>query len=140
MKKEKYDFQDFYKIIQQLRSEHGCSWDKAQTHESLRSCLVNETNEVLEGITIYSETGDAENLCEELGDVLLQVVLHSVIAEEEGIFTLEDVIQGVSEKMIRRHPHVFGDADPETMPTWEEIKQQEKSEKAHRWQDKCQKP
>lgn len=133
MDEKKYTFQDFREIIERLRGEGGCPWDREQTHQSLKPCLTEEANEVLEGIDIYERTGDWDNLCEELGDLLLQVMMHSVIAQEEGIFTIDDVIQGVSEKMIRRHPHVFGDghakSSQEVLLTWEEIKAQEKNGK-----------
>ncbi len=131
MSKE-YSFNEFVDIIRKLRAPDGCPWDREQTHASLRSCLIEEAYEVAEGIDIYEKTKDYENLCEELGDLLLQVIMHSVIAEEEQHFTIEDVISGISEKMIRRHPHVFGDATAETsqevLRNWEEIKKEEKSE------------
>lgn len=120
---------DFVKIIEQLRGEGGCPWDQAQTHESLKVCLAEEADEVLQAI----DNKDDENLCEELGDLLLQVVMHAQIAAEESRFTIEDVIAGVSEKMIRRHPHVFGDktaiSPQESLNLWEEIKKLEKEEK-----------
>lgn len=125
-----YTYEDFLKIIQVLRSENGCPWDREQTHMSLRSCLLEETAEVLDGIRIYDRTGDYENLREELGDVLLQVVMHAQIASEEGIFTMEDVVNEVAGKMVRRHPHVFGEKQlrdsGEVLESWEEIKKQEK--------------
>lgn len=131
-----YTFEDFVHIISELRSDHGCPWDREQTHASLKECMLEEAREAVEGIDIYEQTGDAENLCEELGDVLLQVVLHSEIAKEEGIFTLDDVIQGVCEKMIRRHPHVFGDKNAvtpqEALMSWKEIKRQEKAQRSHK--------
>ena len=124
-----YTFQDLIEITAKLRSEGGCPWDRAQTHESLKPYLAEEAGEVLQAI----DSKDMENLCEELGDVLLQVVLHAQIAREEGIFTLEDVVQGISEKMIRRHPHVFGTGHVqdarEVVKSWEEIKQEEKAGK-----------
>ena len=127
-----YNYEELLDVIAQLRSEHGCPWDKAQTHESLISCLRNECEEVVQAI----EQHDEENLCEELGDVLLQVLLHARIAEEEGQFTMADVVNGLAEKMIRRHPHVFGDEEygsPEqNQARWEEIKRQEKEEKKRR--------
>lgn len=130
---QKYTFEDFVNIIGELRSDHGCPWDREQTHGSLKKCMQDEVNEVFEGIDIYEKTGDAENLCEELGDVLMNVVLQCQIAKEEGIFTLDDVIQGISEKMIRRHPHVFGNGTASTaeevLLTWEEIKRMEKAGK-----------
>lgn len=125
----RYDFADFCEIIARLRAPGGCPWDIKQTHESLKKCLVEETGEVLEAI----DHKDDANLCEELGDVLLQVVMHAQIAAEENRFTMDDVIQGVAEKMIRRHPHVFGDAKAETqeesLALWQEIKRKEKERK-----------
>lgn len=121
------------KIIRALRSENGCPWDREQTHMSLRPCMMEEAAEVAAAIRIYDRTGNCENLREELGDVLLQVVMHSCIAEEEGLFTLEDVVNEVAEKMVRRHPHVFGHVSAETsgqvLQNWEEIKKQEKEGK-----------
>jgi tetrapyrrole methylase family protein / MazG family protein len=104
-----YTFKELRDIIRKLRAPDGCPWDLAQTHESLIPCLKEESAEVIEGIQILKDTQDGDNLCEELGDVLLQVMLHSQIAEEEGLFTVDDVIEGLCRKMIRRHPHVFGD-------------------------------
>lgn len=130
---KQYTFDEFVKIIETLRSENGCPWDREQTHESLRSCMMEEAAELLGAIRIYNQTGNAENMQEELGDILLQAVMHSVIASEEGLFTMEDVITGISEKMIRRHPHVFSNAPIEGNETllqnWEEIKKQEKEGK-----------
>ena len=100
-------------IIAALRDENGCPWDRAQTMESLKPCMINEMTEALGAIDIYEETGEFDNLCEELGDVLLQVVLQAQIASEKGLFTIHDVVRGISQKMIRRHPHVFGEAYPE---------------------------
>ncbi|MBP3383881.1 MAG: MazG family protein [Firmicutes bacterium] len=119
-------FDEFVETIAALRAPGGCPWDIKQTHESLKKHLIEESNEVLEAI----DSGDDENLCEELGDVLLQVVLHAQIAAEEGRFTIEDVCRTVNDKMIRRHPHVFGDvvieSDEDQLRLWEEIKKQEK--------------
>ncbi|MBP1753805.1 MAG: hypothetical protein H6Q59_203 [Firmicutes bacterium] len=121
-----YRFEEFMDIIRRLRSKDGCPWDREQTHESLKSCLLEECYETIEAIN----NQDKENLCEELGDILLQVALHSVIAEEAQDFTVDEVIAGVSEKMIRRHPHVFGDVVVEdtegVLKNWEEIKKTEK--------------
>lgn len=126
---KKYSYEDFLNIIAQLRAPEGCPWDRKQTHESLKECLLEESNEVLEAI----DNKDDENLCEELGDVLLQVVMHAQIAAEEGRFTMADVVQCVSEKMVRRHPHVFGDIKvdsvEEGLDLWNMIKQQEKANK-----------
>lgn len=131
--KENYTYEDFLEIIKILRSENGCPWDREQTHMSLRPCMTEEAAEVLAAIRIYEQTGEYENLREELGDVLLQVVMHARIAEEEGIFTMEDVVQEVAEKMVRRHPHVFGeisvDSSGQVLENWEEIKKQEKAGK-----------
>lgn len=122
-------FDEFIQTIALLRGENGCPWDKKQTHESLKECLTEEAGEVLEAI----DKKDDENLCEELGDLLLQVVMHAQIAAEENRFTIEDVIRGVNEKMIRRHPHVFGDETvnsvEEGLNLWERIKKQEKQGK-----------
>lgn len=130
--KETYSFEDFEKIIARLRAKDGCPWDQVQTHVSLRDGIIEEAYEVVDGIDTYQATGDDSNLCEELGDVLMQVVMHARIAEEEGRFTMADVIRGISEKMIRRHPHVFGtakaDTPEEVLKNWEEIKQKEKHE------------
>ena len=104
--KDRYTYEDFLDIIAMLRSENGCPWDKVQTHDSLRPCMMEEAAEVLAAIRIYDTTGNAGNLQEELGDVLLQVVMHAQIAKEEGIFTMEDVVNDVAQKMVRRHPHV----------------------------------
>ncbi len=112
-------------VVRELREK--CPWDSVQTHESLKSCLVNETEEVLEGIDLLSRENDGGNLCEELGDLLLQVVLHSVIAQEEGLFTLDDVILGITDKMRYRHPKIFSPDDKEAVSlTWEELKRREK--------------
>ena len=114
-------------IIRKLRSEDGCPWDREQTHESLKTCLLEETYETIDAI----DNMDKDNLCEELGDVLLQVALHGAIAEEKEEFGIEDIITREAEKMIRRHPHVFGAAEvsdsDEVIKNWEEIKRQEKN-------------
>ena len=124
-------------IVEKLRAEDGCPWDRVQTHASLKTTCVEEAAEVLCGINILEQTGDSENLREELGDLLLQVMFHAVIAEEEGLFTIDDVARTVSEKMIRRHPHVFSGvdfaSDEERHAAWEEIKKAEKEGKE--WQE-----
>ncbi len=102
-------FDAFRQIVATLRSKDGCPWDKEQTLESLKPCLIDEAAEVLAGIDLYQESGSAANLCEELGDLLLQVVLLTQVAQDMGLFSMEDVIRGISTKMIRRHPHVFGE-------------------------------
>lgn len=131
-----YTFDDLVNIIGELRSEHGCPWDREQTYESLKKCLADEAEEVYDAVDRH----DMENLCEELGDILLQVMLNSQIAKEEGAFTIDDVIDGLCKKMIRRHPHVFGDAKvnstEEGLALWNEIKAQEKAEKKRKCLDK----
>ena len=134
-KEEAYSFVELEKIVAALRSENGCPWDKSQTYESMKKCLADETEEVFQAI----DAQDMENLCEELGDVLLQVVMNSQIAAEKGLFTIEDVISGLCRKMVRRHPHVFGDAKAsspeESLRLWKQIKEQEKKEKEKRVQN-----
>ena len=114
------------RIVARLRGPGGCPWDREQTHASLRAALVEETYEVLAAI----DARDDANLCEELGDLLLHVVMHAQMAREAGTFDFDDVARGISEKMIRRHPHVFGDdaaADSEAvLLKWDEIKRREK--------------
>ena len=131
----KYTYEDFLDIIKTLRSENGCPWDREQTHMSLRPCLMEEAAEVVAAIRILEETGSSENLQEELGDVLLQVVMHAQIAKEEGLFTMEDVVNEVAEKMVRRHPHVFGhvavSGSGQVLENWEEIKKKEKEGKSY---------
>ena len=132
-KNKKYTYEDFLEIIKTLRGENGCPWDRVQTHESLKPCMMEEAAELLASIRIYDRTGNPVNMREELGDVLLQVVMHAQIASEEGLFTMEDVVDEVSRKMIRRHPHVFGtssaDTSEEALQNWEEIKKEEKQGK-----------
>lgn len=133
MSEKKYTYEEFLEIIATLRSENGCPWDKVQTHESLKPCMMEEAAELLASIRIYDKTGNPENMIEELGDVLLQVVMHAQIASEEGLFTMEDVVNEVSRKMVRRHPHVFGtgnaDTPDEVLVKWDEIKKEEKKDK-----------
>ena len=120
------EFDDFMEIVGKIRK--NCPWDSVQTHESLKKYLLEESNEVLEGIDRLSKENDSTNLCEELGDVLFQIVLHSVIAEEEGLFTLEDVVKGVMNKMKYRHPKIFSPEDKEAAAlSWEELKRREKA-------------
>ena len=130
-------FEEFENIIAKLRAPDGCSWDREQTHMSLKKPCIEEAAEVICGINILEQTGDPDNLKEELGDLLMQVVLNARIAEEEGYFTMDDVIQTIIDKMIRRHPHVFGNAvvsdSGEVLTKWDEIKKQEKAGKE--WTD-----
>ena len=126
-------FDKLRETVRRLRAEDGCPWDREQTHESLKPEVIEEAAEVICGINVYEQTGNYENLKEELGDLLLQIVMHAQIAEEEGIFTLDDVISGITEKMVRRHPHVFGNkkvsGSEEVLVNWEEIKRKEKEGK-----------
>ena len=126
-------FDEFVRVIARLRAEDGCPWDREQTHTSLKLPCIEEAAEVICGINVLEETGNAENLKEELGDLLMQVVMHAQIAEEEGLFTIEDVIREITQKMVRRHPHVFGTAkaanSEEVLIAWEKIKAKEKEGK-----------
>lgn len=123
-------FQPLVDVMKRLRNkENGCPWDLVQTHETLRKNLLEETYEVLEAI----DNHDEKNLCEELGDLLLQIVFHAQIASEENSFTMDDVVRTITEKLIRRHPHIFGtvhveNAD-EVLSNWEKIKKTEKPER-----------
>ena len=126
-------FNKLRETVRHLRAEDGCPWDREQSHESLKPEVIEEAAEVICGINVYEQTGNYENLKEELGDLLIQIVMHAQIAEEEGIFTLDDVISGITEKMVRRHPHVFGNkkvsGSEEVLVNWEEIKRKEKEGK-----------
>lgn len=131
MIKEKYSFEDLVEIIRVLRGEGGCPWDRVQTHESLKKSLLEEAYEAIEVI----DKKDSEKMCEELGDVLLQVVFHGQIAKEEGTFDINDIITGICQKMISRHTHVFGADTAETpedvLVNWEKQKRKEKSQESH---------
>ena len=123
-------FNDLVETFAILRGPNGCPWDKKQTHETLIKCLQNEAQELIDAIN----NKDDENMKEELGDVLLQVLIHSQIAAEEGKFTIEDVIAGLYDKLHRRHPHVFGDGAKASTPEeafslWKEMKKKERAEK-----------
>ena len=100
-------FDAFYSIVAKLRSPDGCPWDRKQTHESLKPYLIEEAYETLQTL----DDGDTNKLCEELGDLLLQIGLHARIAEESGEFEMADVLRLINEKLIRRHPHVFGNVE-----------------------------
>ena len=108
--------EELQQTVAHLRAPDGCPWDRVQTHQSLKAACVEESAEVVSGINILEKTGNPQSLKEELGDLLLQVVMHAQIAEEEGLFTMEDVIRGINEKMIRRHPHVFGEESLKYLP------------------------
>jgi tetrapyrrole methylase family protein/MazG family protein len=121
-----HSFEGLREIVRRLRAPDGCPWDRAQTHESLRRYLLEETYETLDAL----DAGDARKLREELGDVLLQILLHAQIASENGEFTVDDVIEGIATKLLRRHPHVFGEAKVDTAEEvvlkWEAIKSEER--------------
>ena len=128
-----HDLAELVEIVHILRSPDGCEWDRAQDCTSMKKCLKDETDEVLEAI----DKKDYENLQEELGDVLLQVVMNSEIAKEQGLFTLKDVVQTLCEKLIRRHPHVFGDTpkpttQEESLAIWKSVKAIEKERKLNK--------
>lgn len=123
------DFTSFVQIVASLRSPGGCPWDLEQTHQTLAPYALEEVCELIEAL----ERGSDPHICEELGDVLLQVVLHARLAEEGRRFTISDVIRGISEKMLRRHPHVFGDTQvagaEEVLRNWQQIKATESKTK-----------
>ena len=127
MVNDKYDMNDLLEIMERLRGENGCVWDREQTHKSIKQCLIEETYEVLEAI----DKSDDAMMIEELGDVLLQIVFHAQIAKEEKRFDINDVTDGIVRKMILRHPHVFGDTkvenSDEVLSNWDKIKKEEKS-------------
>lgn len=116
-------------IVARLRGEGGCPWDREQTHTSLKKGCIEEACEVVCGVNIYDKTGNPDNLKEELGDLLLQVLMHAQIAKEEGLFDIEDVCREISDKLIRRHPHVFGEVQvadsEEVLKNWDAIKKNE---------------
>ncbi len=124
----KNKFENLVNTVAVLRGPGGCPWDKKQTHESLIKCLQNESQELIDAI----HNKDDENMKEELGDVLLQVLMNAQIAREEGKFGIEDVIEYLDKKLHRRHPHVFGDhakaaSAEEALEVWREMKKKEKS-------------
>ena len=122
-----YTLESLTAIMEKLRSDQGCPWDREQTHQSLTRYLIEEAYEVIDAI----EQQDPQALAEELGDVLLQIVFHAQIASENGQFTMDDVLKAVCEKMIRRHPHVFADTEinsvEDVLSNWEAIKKREKA-------------
>lgn len=128
---KRYDMNDLRNVMKQLLGEKGCPWDKAQNHESLRQYFIEEVYEVVDAIN----KKDSENLCEELGDVLFQIVFHSELAEKEELFKFEDVVHNITKKMINRHPHIFSDAaissTEDINKKWESIKKEEKGYKSN---------
>lgn len=127
---QRFELDPLVKVMSRLRSPDGCPWDIEQTHATLRRYIIEEVYEVLEAI----DEQDPAHLCEELGDLLLQIVFHARMAEEAGAFSMQDVVDTVTEKLIRRHPHVFGDISvqdaAEVIVNWDAIKRREKKEKA----------
>lgn len=127
--KPHYAYEDLVEIIRLLRSPGGCPWDREQTHASIRRNFLEETYEVLDAL----DRDDPVNLCEELGDVLMQVLFHAQIESEQGRFTMDDVVDGVAKKLVYRHPHVFGSVQAETseevLANWDALKRAEKGQK-----------
>ena len=127
----RYTAEQLLQIMAALRSPGGCPWDIEQTHKSIRNDALEEVYEVVDAI----DNDDAAALCEELGDMLLQVVFHSRIAEENGSFSFDDVVDGICKKLVLRHPHVFGEEQIETanavLDRWESIKKEEKHQQTH---------
>ena len=128
--KDRYDMEDYRALIRLLRGPEGCPWDRVQTHESIRRNVIEEAYETAHAI----DTGDTENLREELGDLMMQVLLHTQMEAERGAFDLDDVADTACKKLVFRHPHVFADAeasDPESvLVTWEERKRAEKGQRS----------
>lgn len=128
--KERYDISDFRRIMELLRAPDGCPWDRVQTHESIRRNMLEEAYEAVTAI----DHGDMDNLREELGDLQMQVLFHARMEEETGGFSFDDVCDEACKKLIRRHPHIFGDTVAETpdqvLATWDEVKRKEKSQKS----------
>lgn len=126
--KDAYKIEDLRRIMELLRSDNGCPWDREQNHKSIRANLLEEAYEAVDAIDRANDT----DLCEELGDVLLQVVFHARMAEEKGSFTLDDVADGICKKLILRHPHVFGEVkvsdSTEVLDNWDRIKRVEKKQ------------
>ncbi len=126
--KPHYDVNDLRRVVEILRSPGGCPWDREQTHQTIRRDLLEETAELCEAI----DENSTEHMREELGDVLLQVMLHARMEEEQGVFSLDDVADGICRKLILRHPHVFGDVQvadsAHVLRNWEDIKRWEKSQ------------
>ena len=129
--KEKYNLEDLIEIMRILRSPQGCPWDREQTHQSIRMNFIEETYEACEAI----DNGDTDLLKEELGDVLAQVVFHSLMEEEAGNFDINDVADGVCKKFIERHPHIFGDVtvrnSDQVLANWDDIKRTQKGHDTH---------
>jgi mazG family protein len=121
--------EDLLAVMRKLRSPEGCPWDREQTHSSLKKCFMEECAELMDAI----DAEDDREMCEELGDLLMNIVMQCLIAEERGCFSFRDVVHAITEKMIRRHPHVFGSesvgSSSEVLGVWERVKKQEKQER-----------
>ena len=128
---KKYTIEDLRNVMKILLSENGCPWDKSQTHKSLKEYFIEETYEVIDAI----DNNNKDNLCEELGDVLFQIVFHSQLAENENLFLFDDVVNGITKKMINRHPHIFNKTHnlntSDINLNWDRIKQKEKGYKSN---------
>ena len=128
-RKERYNINDLVEIMRLLRAPGGCPWDAEQTHESIKKNLIEETYEVVEAINKQ----DNELLCEELGDLLMQVVFHACMETEKGVFDFDDVCNGVCQKLVERHPHVFGETKisgvEDVLTNWDDIKRKSKGQK-----------
>ena len=126
--KSRYGWEDFLEVMRLLRAPGGCPWDAEQTHQSIRRNFLEETCEALDAL----DRDDAPGMCEELGDVLMQVAFHAQIESERGRFTMEDVVDGVTQKLVYRHPHVFGsvqvDGSEQVLANWEVLKRKEKGQ------------
>ncbi len=128
--KKNYNFNDLREIMEILRGENGCPWDREQDHKSIRNNFIEEVYEFIEGV----DSDNDEIMKEELGDVLLQVVFHARMAEEQGIYSIDDVADGICKKLIYRHPHIFSDVSvkdsDEVLKNWDELKKKEKGQKS----------
>lgn len=129
--KDRYSWEDFVQIIRLLRAPGGCPWDREQTHQSIRRDFLEETYEALDAL----DREDLPAMREELGDVLMQVVFHAVLEEERGTFTPDDVVDGIAQKMVYRHPHVFGgtlqaENTQQVLTNWETLKRREKDQRS----------
>lgn len=139
--KDKYEFEDLVAVVHKLRQPDGCPWDRAQTYESMKKCVTDEAAEVVAAI----DNNDFINLREELGDLLLQVIMYADLAQERGDFTFADVVDELAKKMIRRHPHVFGDENhimhqyeediQKGISSWNAIKLKEKKERLKEYEN-----
>ena len=129
-RKDFYSYEDFLEIMRLLRAPGGCPWDREQTHSSIRRNFLEESYEVLDAI----DHDDASGMCEELGDVLMQVAFHAQIEAERGRFTMANVVDGVARKLVYRHPHVFGDVQADTsqqvLANWDVLKRREKGQRS----------